>query len=362
MPESTAPQDAVRRGVQAALDRFLTGRAARLAEVGPELATVMAVVRRFTAGGKRLRPAFCLAGWQAAGGAAPEGGAAGGIVTAAASLELLQASALMHDDIMDNSDTRRGAPAVHRQFAAWHDAHALLGSAEEFGRAGALLAGDLCLAWTEDMFRSAGLAVPARAWQVFEAMRTDVMAGQYLDMLAEVSPRDPAVDEVDRAHRVTLYKSAKYSVEQPLLLGAALARGAEGLLARLSDFGLAVGEAFQLRDDVLGVFGDPEATGKPAGDDLREGKRTLLVELTRRALDAGPRTRFDALFARPDLDPEQIEELRGAMVATGALTRVETRIDELCRTADGILRDTPLGGAARTALTALSQQATQRVA
>lgn len=351
--------DALRRDVQAALDAFLDARAKDLAVIGPELDTVMDVVRRFTAGGKRLRPAFCVAGWRAAGRPWAPGD---GIGVAAAALELLQASALVHDDLMDNSDTRRGAPAVHRQYTAWHADRGLLGDGDRFGRAAALLTGDVCLTWTEDMFRSAGLHVPARAWRVFEDMRTDVVAGQYLDMLAEVSPRGSASDEVDRARRVVLYKSAKYSIEQPLLLGAALGGAGEPLLAGLSEFGLAVGEAFQLRDDVLGVFGDPATTGKPAGDDLREGKRTLLVELTRSALDEAGRRDFDGAFGRADLSAADLADLRGAITATGALRRVEDRVDALGRGSDRILAGLPVPDDARAVLGDLARRATHRSA
>ena len=196
----------------------------------------------------------------------------------ASALELFQAAALIHDDVMDGSDTRRGQPAVHRRFAALHRGNHWLGSSEDFGVAGAILAGDLCLSWCDEMYAGSGLSPESLAAgrAVFDLMRTELMCGQYLDMLEQVQ----ATTTVDRARHVILYKSAKYSVQQPLLLGGTLAGASRELLATYDVYGRALGEAFQLRDDVLGVFGDPATTGKPAGDDLREGKRTVLVAVT----------------------------------------------------------------------------------
>ena len=221
---------------------------------------------------------------------------------------MFQAAALLHDDVMDGSDTRRGRPAAHRQFADLHRAQGWEGSPEAFGVAGAILAGDLCLSWSDEMFTGAGLPADqlARGRAVFDRMRTELMAGQYLDMFEQVQPSTT----VARARHVIRYKSAQYTVEQPLLLGGSLAGAPPELLAGYSAFGLALGEAFQLRDDVLGVFGDPTETGKPAGDDLREGKRTALVAAALDGGDVRARATVRRLLGRPELSESGVGELR----------------------------------------------------
>jgi geranylgeranyl diphosphate synthase type I len=241
-------------------------------QVSPDCAPLVEVVADFVRAGKRLRPAFCYWGWRGAGGPDCEP-----IVAAAATLELFQAAALIHDDLMDDSDTRRGMPSVHRRFAMLHRGSGWVGEPRRFGLAGAVLTGDLCLVWCDQMLTDSGLDLDrlARGRPAFDRMRTELMAGQYLDMREQALAGQAGA--VERARRVIMFKSAKYTVEEPLLLGGALAGAPPSLLADYSAFGLPLGEAFQLRDDLLGVFGDPEQTGKPAGDDLREGKRTVLV-------------------------------------------------------------------------------------
>ena len=246
---------------------------------------------------------------------------------AATSLELLQACALVHDDVMDDSDTRRGRPAAHRQFAALHRGHGWLGSADAFGLGAAVLMGDLCLVWADELLFSSGLPPQAlmRAKPVFDEMRTELMSGQYLDLLEQAM----GGGSIERARRVIRFKSAKYTIERPLHLGAALAGADPQTTASYSAYGLPLGEAFQLRDDVLGVFGDPDQTGKPAGDDLREGKRTVLV--TTALEQAGP---ADAARLRRHLGDRHlraagVEEARAVITESGALTIVEDMIAEL---------------------------------
>ena len=215
---------------------------------------------------------------------------------ACASLELLHASALVHDDYMDASDTRRGRPATHRGFEVEHRADGWRGDPEQYGASAAILLGDLLLSWSDELLRRCGLPLDrvVPALDVFDRCRSEVITGQFLD----VSVQARGVADVDAAMTVLRYKSAKYSVERPLHIGATLAGGSERQLAQLGAFGLPLGEAFQLRDDLLGVFGDPSMTGKPAGDDLIEGKRTVLVAL---ALDAAPAeaaARLDAALGR----------------------------------------------------------------
>lgn len=221
-------------------------------------------------GGKRLRPTFAWWGWRAAGGPAT-GEAAEGALHAVSALELIQACALIHDDLMDASQTRRGAPTVHVAFADRHAERGWRGSAENFGLAASVLIGDLALAWADDMFAAAPLpaGVLAAAQPTWQAMRTEVLAGQYLDVHTQAT----GDESPEAALRVCEFKTAAYTVARPLQLGAALAGAGEDLQDTLRSFGTDVGVAFQLRDDLLGVFGDPAVTGKPAGDDLVEGKQ-----------------------------------------------------------------------------------------
>ncbi|GAB3419274.1 polyprenyl synthetase family protein [Flindersiella endophytica] len=348
-------QDDVRHRVDEALEAFLARRSTELADIDAELAPQLKVVADLTAGGKRLRPLFCYWGWRGAGGAPDEPG----IIQAAAALELLQASALVHDDVMDNSDLRRGKPAAHRQFASMHTERGWEGPSDWFGAGGAILLGDLCLCWADQMLRECGL--PAErlfpAFGYFDIMRTEVMAGQYLDLVSQASGRSSQT----QAMRVVRFKSAKYTIERPLHIGGALTGAPPELLAAYSSFGLPLGEAFQLRDDVLGVFGDPGVTGKPAGDDLREGKRTVLIAKTLDAAAPEQVERFGHCFGNPELDADGVADLREIIVATGALAAVERLIAELAETAHAALAETPLADeAAREALTELAYASTQR--
>jgi geranylgeranyl diphosphate synthase type I len=315
------PLDAegLRSRVDKAVDDMLARQAAVLDDVSDDLAPLMEALADLLRGGKRLRPAFCYWGWRGAGGTdSPE------IVTVATSLELFQAAALIHDDVMDGSDTRRGQASVHRRVAALHRGNRWLGSPEAFGVAGAILAGDLCLSWCDEMYAGSGLAADAllRGRAVFDRMRTELMCGQYLDMLES----SQSSTTVERARHVILYKSAKYSVAQPLLLGGTLAGAGPELLSTYDAYGLALGEAFQLRDDVLGVFGDPGTTGKPAGDDLREGKRTVLVALTLERCSPAQAAQLRAGLGDPGLGAEGVDALREVMVECGALAAVEEMI------------------------------------
>jgi geranylgeranyl diphosphate synthase type I len=330
-PSTTArplPLDAenLRNRVDATLADFLATQARTLTSVSPDCHELVESVVGLMRGGKRLRPAFCYWGWRGAGGAIGQP-----IVTAAAALELFQAAALIHDDLMDGSDTRRGMPAVHRRFAGLHRAGGWRGDSDGFGLAGAVLAGDICLVWTDELFASSGLTVQqlASGRLMFNRMRTELLGGQYLDVLSQAAPEGDPQAAIDRARQVIRFKSAKYTVEHPLLIGASLAGADPRLMAVYSEYGLALGEAFQLRDDVLGVFGDPEQTGKPAGDDLREGKRTVLVGMTLQGADPAQTDAVRRLLGDPRLDAEGVATLRTVIVETGALDRVERLIDEL---------------------------------
>ncbi len=342
--------------VDAALARFLDERASSLALVGPELEPVSEAIRTLVLeGGKRLRPRFAYWGWRAVRGADDDDRA---LVTAAASIELLHGCALVHDDVMDDSATRRGRPATHAAFAAMHRANAWPGDAHVFGSAAAILIGDLLLAWADTMFASAELdpsAVPASR-QAYDDMRQQVMAGQYLDVLVQAR----GGFSIEEALRVAAYKTSKYTVEGPLHLGAAAGRATSEVFAALSAYGSAIGEAFQLRDDVLGVFGDPERTGKPAGDDLREGKRTLLVALAMQAATVVECELLKHELGDRSMDDAAVAALREVIVSTGALDQVEQRIAQRTAEARAALATEAVGAEARAALDALAVAATAR--
>jgi geranylgeranyl diphosphate synthase type I len=346
-----------------------TGRQRALAgSIAAEMLPAVDAVAGLLSGGKRLRAAFCYWGWRGAGGADCDG-----ILTAAAALELLHASALVHDDVLDDSDTRRGRPSLHRVFAARHAAEGWRGSAEAFGRGSAILLGDLLLAWSDELFGGSGLdpAVLARGRPVLDVMRTEVMAGQYLDLLEQAGQGGGMAG----ALRVVRYKTAKYTVERPLHLGAALAsadhvsaeHGSAGhagpgsaLAWGYSGYGLPLGMAFQLRDDVLGVFGDPAETGKPAGDDIRAGKRTVLAAMAREKATPAQVSALDRLLGDPAIGADGIAEFRGLLTSTGALAECEAMIDRYVTEALAVLDTLPVPAEARAALAELTAAATAR--
>ncbi|WP_018353507.1 polyprenyl synthetase family protein [Longispora albida] len=343
-----------RHRVSAALEGFLAAQHARLGTIDPALIPVAETLAEFVlGGGKRMRPAFAYWGFRGAGGTDTDE-----VVACLSALELVQASALIHDDVMDSSDTRRGLPAVHRRFATLHSAEGWAGDPESFGQSAAILLGDLCLSWSDEMFDGSGAdpVAVARARPLFDEMRTEVTAGQYLDVLA-VATRDTSLE---RASKIAVYKSAKYTVERPILIGGALAGAPASLMASYSAYGLPLGEAFQLRDDVLGVFGDPAVTGKPAGDDLREGKRTYLVAAAMAAGSAAEREAVSTLLGDPGLDEPGIDRLREIIVSTGALAAAEARIAELTAAAYAALEAAEVADDARKVLASLVEAATRR--
>ncbi|MDX6199203.1 MAG: geranylgeranyl diphosphate synthase, type [Actinomycetota bacterium] len=347
-------RDDLRERVEKALSTFLTGQGNRLDAVSPSLSSVQqAAVDFLLTGGKRMRPAFCYWGYRGAGGEGSEAA-----VTAAACLELLQAGALIHDDVMDGSDTRRGQPAMHRRFASMHRDRTWQGDPEAFGQSAAVLLGDLCLIWADEMLNTCGLPAEAllRAQPVYDEMRVELMAGQYLDLFEQVVGEGT----VESALRVARFKSAKYTIERPLHLGAVLAGGSAAVLAGYSGYGLPLGEAFQLRDDVLGVFGDPSETGKPAGDDLREGKRTALVALALQAAGPAQAEVVRRHLGDPALDDAGVAELRQVIVDTGAVDRVEELISDLMTEALTALHAAAIDDDARDVLEELALAATRR--
>ena len=362
--------------VQERIDEFLEERAPQLSAIAEEIDDFVGTSRDLLSGGKRFRALFCYWGWQAVStpgvgfdvaDETPERDLPA-IVTAAAALEVFHAAALVHDDIMDNSDTRRGRPAAHKRFEALHGENGWLGNPRSFGGSAALLLGDLLLGWSDEIFDSAlrSLTDPAASAEgraEFNRMRTEVTVGQYLDIVEENAWRNhPESELLPRAHRVIVYKSAKYSVESPLAIGSALGGGTTEQTAALRAFGLPLGIAYQLRDDLLGVFGDPEVTGKPAGDDLREGKRTVLIALARTALPANSRALLDELLGDRDLDARQVEVLQSVIRDSGAIDRVERIITHNVGLARAALETAPLSASSRAQLTQLADTVSRRTA
>lgn len=339
--------------VDAALRSFAEHRRRDLADLGSDADALVSLAVSSTLGGKHLRPAFCLAGWLAAGGAADDERA----IRVAAALEWLQASALVHDDLMDSSDVRRGAPSAHRRMESHHRDAGWSGAAEHFGMSAAILLGDLLLSWCDDAIRASGFdaATLLRAGRYLDAAKSEVVAGQYLDIVQQAR----GTVTLDEALRVVRFKAAKYTVERPLHIGAALGDADETLLTTLSAIGLPLGEAFQLRDDVLGVFGDPDRTGKPSGGDIREGKRTALIACAYERATEPDRAAVDRILGDTQAPDAAVAEVARVIVETEALATVEELISVRSASAEAAIAAIE-SEPARAALTLLLHATTQR--
>ncbi|WP_171162107.1 polyprenyl synthetase family protein [Streptomyces sp. I05A-00742] len=345
---------AVRRRVTAVLDGFLERKAGTAAKLRMPEELTGCLRDLLAAGGKRLRPLLCVSGWQAAGGQ----GTPGTLIRVAASLEMFHAFCLIHDDVMDNSARRRGAPTVHRRLARHHAHGRTATAARHVGTSGAILVGDLALAWSDELLQAAGLT-PRQLGAVLPLindMRGEVMYGQYLDVTAAGRP----TADVEQALRIVRYKTAKYTVERPLHIGAALAGAPLAVREALTAYALPVGEAFQLRDDLLGVFGTPEVTGKPSLDDLREGKHTVLVALALQRADARRRRVLRTLLGAPRLDEAGADRIREVFIATGARDEVEEMISAFQARALRVLETAPFPSRAIAHLRLLADAATVR--
>ncbi len=319
--------------VESVLTAELAARRAQVVAIDDRLAAdVDRLIGYISSGGKRLRPQFLCWGWLAAGGASAPLELPDGVVRAAGALEFVQACALIHDDIIDHSDVRRGRPSMHRSVQQAHAGNGWAGDSAAFGTSTALLLGDLALAWADDLFNDglSALGHPAGAASAWRAMRTEVLGGQLLDLrISAEEAADPGSAAAD-AMVVNRYKTAAYTVERPLQVGAALGGAPQPTIDALRRYGAAIGVGFQLRDDLLGVFGDPALTGKPAGGDLIEGKKTVLLAMARAALLGHPErlAELDAGIGTA-LDPQGVEQLTRLVAATGAPAAIEARIDEL---------------------------------
>jgi len=345
--------------IDSALTSFLASNCDAIKAIGSELEPVAQSLTAFTLdSGKRFRPLLANLGYLATGKTL-----ASNAIATLSSLELVHVCALIHDDVMDQSDSRRGAPTIHRIFEAIHRDEKLQGSAALYGEASAILLGDLALVWAAKMSHTSGIDVselgPFHA--IFDEMQSELMAGQFLDIHEQAL----GTQSVERSLKVARYKSAKYSIERPLHAGVALAlhddlpRATE-LSAHFSAFGLPLGEAFQLRDDVLGVYGESEATGKPVGDDLREGKRTVLIALAHKYANPAQKELLDSLVGNPDLNSHQIEQLQHAIDDSGALQEVENLIARMTEESLSALHSAPIERSAAKLLEQMAIRATQR--
>ncbi|MGK5680072.1 polyprenyl synthetase family protein [Actinoplanes sp. URMC 104] len=364
IPRQGASPHALIDAIQGTLADFLAAQIASLDSIDPALGGFARTARDLVlAGGKRLRPVFAYWGWR--GGAGPDAPLEP-VLPAFAALELMHTFALVHDDVMDESDTRRGMPTAHRIFAGQHETDGGAGDSARFGSSAAILIGDLCLVWADQLLARASAPQTVRA--CYDRMRVEAIAGQYLDVLGESRP---AAWSVERALLVARHKTASYTVQRPLQFGFALAGLADPRIDEAyGGYGLAVGEAFQLRDDLLGAYGDPAVTGKPAGDDLRTGKPTTLLMLARKLATPAQRaelTMDSAGAVNPadgsgGLTPAQIERRARLIAETGAPARLEAMIQE--RVSDGVaaLAGAPIHEEARNALIKLAVRVTHRPA
>lgn len=359
--------------VESTLADFLTTQITALDSIDPALGSFGRITRDLVlAGGKRLRPTFAYWGWRGVVGAAEP---LEQVLPALGALELMHTFALVHDDVMDQSATRRGRPTAHRIFAAQHRGATRLGDPDHFGATSAILVGDLCLVWADQLLARTPLSTTTlfAVRACYDRMRIEAVAGQYLDVLGETQPDSWSVE---RALLVARHKTASYTVQRPLQFGLALAGpDSSGPHADVDDaysqYGQAVGEAFQLCDDLLGVYGDPAVTGKPAGDDLRIGKPTTLLMLAHQLAtpaqlaELAPDPAGAVIPADGSGGPNSnvdVARLAELIAETGAPAHVEALIRQRVDEGVAALAAAPISAEARAALTDLAVTATHRPA
>ena len=336
--------------VEARLDELLDAERQRWSAFDPDLTRPIDEIRRLVlSGGKRLRPAFCHWGYVGAGGGTDDQLD----VDAGAAFELMHAFALFHDDVMDDASTRRGQPTTHAVATGEHATSGWAGESRRFGEGVAILVGDLAFVYADLLMEAA----PPEAMRIWNELRIELNIGQYLDILGSVQ----SIRDVDKAERICRYKSGKYTIERPLHLGAVLAdpQRADELLPVLSAYGLPLGDAFQMRDDVMGAFGDADVTGKPVGGDLREGKPTPLLARAVRSATAEQRAVLDQV-GQPQMDDETVARIQQTIIDTGALDELEKHIAALTSDAIAALDDAPIAERAKHELTALADYVSWR--
>lgn len=347
---------AFRSKIDAQLDEFLARKKGQLEQVSPLLELLTRVAGDLCSGGKRLRPAFAYWGYVAAAG---EGEPPAELWPAISAIELLHVGVLMHDDVLDESDTRRGRPAAHRQFEAWHREQGGIGDSAEYGRKLAVLLGDQLLVWSDELARVDRLGEQAMGY--WHAVRTEVNSGQVLDISAQYRVGAPAATSDEQiAARVLEEKTSRYTVQRPLQLGAAAGGASAEQLAALGRYGLGLGRAFQLRDDLLGIFAEAAETGKPAAGDLREGKRTVLMARVLANLPTPEADQLAAMLGNPDLSDDQIAIARKLINQSGAVEQIEKLITADHAVALAALDEAQISAAGRVALVELARQSVQR--
>ena len=341
----------LRRKVLTHLTEFISGRCtAELDESGVEVAGD--ILMKFVAGGKCLRSTFMYLGWLAGAQDSDEA------LFASAGLELLHAFALLQDDVMDAASSRRGRAAAHIQFSQWHRNRQLSGPAERFGESAAILLGDLCLIWAEQMLRECGIDHRRlqQAWPRYDAMRTELALGQFADLASDI--RD--LPSMDTVLEIARRKSGNYTVRRPLEIGAAMSGCSDRTVSGRGRYGEAVGEAFQLRDDLLGVFGAETVTGKPSGQDLIEHKATSVVIAAHDLADPPTRRQLTELMNTGDLDHNGLERWRTLIVTTGAVQRIEDMISSRVSSALNELDDLRIAEPVRAGLANMAAVCTER--
>ncbi|UXA08567.1 polyprenyl synthetase family protein [Mycobacterium sp. SMC-2] len=350
----TAPfnqwRSGVRQAVLAHLAAFIEPRRGELE--GARIDAAGDILMAFASGGKCLRSTFVYLGWLC--GAAPSGAA----LRAAASFELLHVFALLQDDVIDGSTERRGRPSAHLQFAQWHRDRGLSGSSRRFGESAAILLGDLCLIWSEQMLRESGVEARylRQAWPRYDTMRIELAVGQFADLISDARHMPTLEAVLDVARR----KSGNYTVRRPLEIGAAMSDCDDATLARLGRYGAALGEAFQLRDDVLGVFGSPAITGKPSSRDLLERKATSVVVAAHQLADPPARAELTKLMNGHALDDGALDRWKALIVETGAVEMIERMISDRVASAREHLGDASIDEPVRAALDEMAAACTDR--
>ena len=336
----------ITKEINLALRHQVQGLTAQINEIDEQLILVSDSLSDYLSEGKRFRALFAVLGFLGA-----DGKLSSEIFRAVSALELLQASALIHDDLIDDSDTRRGKAAIHKQFAIKHG--------EKFGTSAAILIGDLALIWSEQVLQNSEIkqSKMSQCGQIFSEMRNELMAGQLLDIFEQTQ----SGFSIERSLKIARFKSGKYSIERPLHFGAALSDSSDlqNIYTVYSDFGLPLGEAFQLRDDLLGIYGDPHITGKPAGDDLREGKKTALIAY---AFERGSNSVRDLIQSKlgTPLSQIEIEQLIMAINETGAVAHIENLIEKLSESALDSLSQANINQSARKMLEQMVELVTKR--
>ncbi|MFM2175529.1 MAG: hypothetical protein RLZZ527_605 [Actinomycetota bacterium] len=343
----------IRSEIDEELRAFVSARSAELRQIDEHLTPVAAALSDYILdGGKRFRPIFAYLGYLGAGGILGRSA-----IKACTALELVHVCALIHDDLMDGSDSRRNQPSIHRRFENQHRMAKHSGSGERFGAAAAILLGDLALSWSDQLLHSSADEIDlTQALSVFHKMREELMAGQYLDVLEGALGKS----ETSRSFKIAEFKSGKYSIERPLQFGAALAGKLADFHNVYSRFGIPLGVAFQLRDDLLGVFGDEKITGKPSGDDIREGKRTVLVAIAQDRLAPAEQAELESLLGNPALTRSEISRAQHLITASGAASECELLIETRFQDAIAALNHESLPLEVTKSLVAMAQMATKR--